>query len=298
MRVLSGIVALLLVAGPVAGASKRRECAQHCGGLVAACVADARDHGFGDLRRGCRASVLKRCKREGVAACTGFCGDGVAGAGEDCDGTDLGGRSCATLGFTGGTLACTSRCTVDVVGCTGTTFPATGQTTSFTAGDDGALRRGAGLRYQDNGDGTITDMNTGLMWERKSGEAGLHYHDDHFVWTPGPGSVWEWLALVNAENGGAGYAGHTDWRLPNLRELQSIVNYENSGPAIGSEFNMACAPGCTVAACSCTEPAPLWTSTTFTADPTLAWLVDFANGFVVNDAKTAAWHVRAVRGPE
>ena len=90
MRVLSGIVALLLVAGPVAGASKRRECAQHCGGLVAACVADARDHGFGDLRRGCRASVLKRCKREGVAACTGFCGDGVAGAGEDCDGTDLG----------------------------------------------------------------------------------------------------------------------------------------------------------------------------------------------------------------
>ena len=297
MRVFSGLLVLLVLAGPAAGGAKRRQCLQRCGGLIAACVTTATESGFGDLRRGCRASVLKRCKREGVVACGAFCGDGVAGDGEQCDGTDLGGRSCVAVGYTGGTLACTKGCELDVRGCTGATFPATGQTTSFTAGDDGSLRRGAGLRYQDNGDGTITDLNTGLMWEKKGDEPGLHYHDAHFVWTPGPGSVWEWLGLVNAENGGAGFAGHTDWRLPNLRELQSIVNYERAGVAVASEFDTGCAPGCSVTACSCTEPSALWTSTTFMADPAAAWVVDFANGFVGNAAKTDSWHVRAVRGP-
>jgi hypothetical protein len=295
---ITGIMLLLVLAGPTAGASRRRQCVQECGGLVAVCVQNAMDRSFGDLRRGCRAAVLKRCKHEGPAVCRAFCGDGVSGPGEECDGEDLGGRTCASAGFAGGTLACTTRCTLDLEGCTGATFPATGQTTSFTVGDDGSLQRGAGLRYRDNGDGTITDMNTGLIWEKKSGEQGLHYHDDHFVWRPGPGSIFEWVALLNAENGGTGFAGHTDWRLPNLRELQSILNYENSNPSVAAEFNTACTPGCSVTACSCTEPSALWTSTSFTADPTLAWLVDFNSGFVANDTKTVGWHARAVRGPE
>jgi hypothetical protein len=36
---------------------------------------------------------------------------------EDCDGTNLGGETCVTLEFGGGTLACDSRCTFDVTGC-------------------------------------------------------------------------------------------------------------------------------------------------------------------------------------
>ena len=44
---------------------------------------------------------------------------------------------------------------------------ATGVTTSYGAGDDGAVQAGAPLRYRDNGDGTISDLNTGLMWEKK-----------------------------------------------------------------------------------------------------------------------------------
>ncbi len=46
-------------------------------------------------------------------------------------------------------------------------FPATGQTTSYAAGDDGALTPGTALSYTDNGDGTITDNDTKLMWEKK-----------------------------------------------------------------------------------------------------------------------------------
>jgi hypothetical protein len=48
-------------------------------------------------------------------------------------------------------------------------FPATGQTTSYAAGDDGAIKAGAPLSYTHNGDGTITDNNTKLVWEKKSG---------------------------------------------------------------------------------------------------------------------------------
>lgn len=77
-------------------------------------------------------------------------------------------------------------CTDDLDACQaatgGTAFPATGQTRSFLARktgdstsdpvpvpDDGAVRAGAPMSFQDNGDGTITDLNTGLMWEKKCG---------------------------------------------------------------------------------------------------------------------------------
>jgi Protein of unknown function (DUF1566) len=298
MRLFTGIVLLMVLCQTAAGGSKQRQCVRACAGSIAACTSNATERGFGDLRRGCRAAVLKQCKRKGPAACNARCGDGAVQHAEECDGSDLAGRSCASLGFSGGTLACTSSCTLDLTGCSvGGAFLGTGQTTTFTPGDDGSLQRGAILRYRDNGDGTITDANTSLMWEKKVAEQGLHFHDNHFVWTPGPGSVWDWVASLNAENGGAGFANHTDWRLPNLRELQSIVDYQNSAPAVASEFNTACTPGCGMGACSCTEPSNLWTSTTFMADSTLAWWVDFANGFVGTDAKTAAWHARAVRGP-
>ena len=47
------------------------------------------------------------------------CGDGVAGGLEDCDGTDLAGQTCGTLGFYGGALDCTGVCIFDTTGCTG-----------------------------------------------------------------------------------------------------------------------------------------------------------------------------------
>ena len=81
--------------------------------------------------------------------------------------------------------------------------------------------------FSDNGDGTITDSATGLMWQKA---------DD--------GNTYDWQdALSYAEN--LSLAGHTDWRLPNAKELQSIVDYSRSpnttaSPAINPLFS--CTP--------------------------------------------------------
>ncbi len=81
--------------------------------------------------------------------------------------------------------------------------------------------------FTDNGDGTVTDKATGLTWQKA---------DD------GQTRNWE-EALANAEN--LKLAGHDDWRLPNAKELQSIVDYDQApdaaraaqrGPAIDSNF--------------------------------------------------------------
>ena len=62
-------------------------------------------------------------------------------------------------------------------------LPATGQTTSYVAGDDGDIRAGAPLKYRDNGDGTVTDENTKLMWEKKDqASGGLHNWNNTYPW--------------------------------------------------------------------------------------------------------------------
>ena len=76
--------------------------------------------------------------------------------------------------------------------------------------------------FVDNGDCTITDEATGLMWAQ----------DDS-----GMAMDWE-TALAYAEN--STYAGYDDWRLPNVKELQSIVDYSGVFPAIDSTmFNIS-----------------------------------------------------------
>jgi len=236
-----------------------------------------------------------------------YCGDGTIEAGEDCDGTSLNDATCASLGFTGGVLACAPGCSFDTTGCKGVPrtggFLATGQTSVYAPGDDGALRVGAPLSYTDNGDGPITDNNTGLMWEKKSDDDGLHDKDSAYswnpgpAWNPGPGSIWEWIAQVNAE-GSRGFAGHADWRIPNVRELQSIVNYQISYPApmVSAAFNGGCVPGCTVLTCSCTVAPLYWSSTTYVYGSGLAWGVSFSGGSVNIGNKLNGNPVRAVRG--
>ena len=64
--------------------------------------------------------------------------------------------------------------------------------------------------FSDNGDSTITDNATGLMWMQNDSKIGMIWED----------------ALSYAEN--MEYAGYSDWRLPNVKELQSIVDYTRS----------------------------------------------------------------------
>jgi len=104
--------------------------------------------------------------------------------------------------------------------------PVGGKYVRAVRGDDYGVNE-----YADNGDGTITDNSTGLMWTQDDNGEGID-------WT---------VALTYAE--GSEFAGYSDWRLPNVKELQSIVDYGYSpsatdaskvGPAIDPLFT--CTP--------------------------------------------------------
>lgn len=71
-------------------------------------------------------------------------------------------------------------------------------------------------RFKDNGDATVTDQATGLMWSRSDSGRGMDWRD----------------ALDYAEN--LELAGYRDWRLPNAKELQYIVDYTRSPETTGS----------------------------------------------------------------
>ena len=197
-------------------------------------------------------------------------------------------------------------------------FPATGQTTTYpadtqtgadvTVPDDGTVQAGTPLSYTDNGDGTITDNNTGLMWEKKDYDSSLHGVQDanRYPWSSyGAVTIWDWLAQINAEEG-TGFAGYRDWRIPNIRELLSIVDYGAGGvhdnivqPVIAAAFNTGCMAGCTV--CSCTRPDWHWSSTEgpeMYSYTNAALAVHFQTGVVLyaNDNKSDHYSVRAVRG--
>ena len=180
----------------------------------------------------------------------------------------------------------------------GQRFPATGQTTCWDTngnviacsgtGQDGQIQAGGALAYVDNGDGTITDLNTHLMWEKKSADGSIHDQSNGYAWADA------FSTFIGGLNAGGGFAGHTDWRLPNVKELQSIFNYQNYNPAISAAFNANCARGCTVTTCSCTQSSYYWSATTYAGGPYNAWVVDFTGGYMWG-AKPNGGYVRAVR---
>ncbi len=67
--------------------------------------------------------------------------------------------------------------------------------------------------FLDNGDGTVTDNATGLMWSQADSSEGLNWQE-----------ALAWVQQRNTES----YIGYSDWRLPNAKELQSIVDYTRS----------------------------------------------------------------------
>ena len=101
-----------------------------------------------------------------------------------------------------------------------------------------AVRSGPGGRpvqqgYVDNGDGTVTDTVTGLMWDKCPwGQFG----ED--CGSGSPSNYWTTSILkdVNAEYGGVNYKGYNDWRIPNYKELESLVKITAAYPAIDSRI--------------------------------------------------------------
>ena len=158
-------------------------------------------------------------------------------------------------------------------------------------GQDGQFQTGVARSYTDNLDGTITDNNTGLMWEKLSNDATVHDKDTVYLWEDAFAVK---VAMLNSSS----FAGHADWRLPNINELQSLANYGAQNPAVDPLFNTACPGGCDVTACSCTKTgfAFYWSSTTAESAPSSAWGVQFSPGDIHTGSKVPGDFVRAVRG--
>jgi len=156
-------------------------------------------------------------------------------------------------------------------------------------GYDGDVQAGAPLAYVDNGDGTVTDLNTGLMWEKKSDDGSIHDKDATYTLDD---ALTVHVGGLNA----ASFAGHDDWRVPNVRELQSIVDFHTTNPAVSAAFNTACTAGCDVTTCSCTTATFYWSSTAYMNSPGNKWQVDFVGGYVNNGGNINLHSVRAVRG--
>ena len=178
----------------------------------------------------------------------------------------------------------TSSIEVSIEGCSSATtrLLGTGQTSSYAPGDDGAVRAGGALSYTDNGDGTVTDNRTGLTWEKKT--------DDNvrtnYTWQ----AAFEYVAALNAAN----FAGHSDWRLPNVRELMSIIDYGRSNPSIDPIFGPTSGN---------TNFVTYWSSTSWAAyNPAgNAWGVEFRDAYdnligALPMGKSSYLRVRAVRG--
>lgn len=158
------------------------------------------------------------------------------------------------------------------------------------SGQDGEFQKGLARSYTDNGK-TITDNRTGLVWEKLADDDSVHDKDTIYTWADAFGKIQQL-------NTSPCFADQCDWRLPNVNELHSILDYAGTSSSLllPTVFNTGCTPGCTVMDCSCAAAGAHWSSTTYTESPDNAWEVLFDQGFVVIDFKVSPNFVRAVRG--
>jgi len=171
--------------------------------------------------------------------------------------------------------------------------PKTGQTTSYATGDDGNLQKGVtwpAPRFTDNLDGTVTDNLTGLIWLKNANCFGTKKWQD--------GATYPALEAANTLN--SGECGLTDgsvegaWRLPNVREMQSLVHYGVYNPAVPD----------TAGTGKWSEGQPFtgvqsnvyWSSTTDASGTGRAWYVALSDGSVYRDGKAYDKYVWPVRG--
>ncbi len=203
---------------------------------------------------------------------------------------DTGITQCGTADGTGNKKNCADA----VANASGAQIPL-GQDGHYGTGKDG--RKGKSLTIVSGGR-CVQDNHTGLMWEVKTDDGGLHDKDNIYSWystsnnngIPGTqndgicvGSDCDTAAFVNAVNE-AGWCGHKDWRLPTRREFRSIVDYSRHNPGIDLSYF----PN--------TQSGFYWSSSPYAYDNSLAWGIFFTNGFVHYNSKSYSYYVRLVRG--
>jgi len=116
-----------------------------------------------------------------------------------------------------------------------------------------------------NGDGTVTDVATGLIWQQQDDDIERNHAN----------------AISFCQN--LSLAGQSDWRLPNIKELTSLVDYRQTNPSID------------VAAFPNTNSSVYWSASSRASSSSSAWLVFFSFGVVNSNFKTNFNFVRCVR---
>jgi hypothetical protein len=154
-----------------------------------------------------------------------------------------------------------------------------GQQTSYLTGDDGYREDGIAWpdpRFTDNGDGTVTDNLTGLIWLQDISRFGQR------TWAQALDDC-NSLADDGTTLTDGSVAG--DWRLANVKELLSLIAFGNYSPAFP-----------TVHPFSNVQSSYYWSSTTYASNTTRAWRVGFGNGGMVSGDKSNDDYVWPVRG--
>jgi len=168
----------------------------------------------------------------------------------------------------------------------------TGQTISYNTSDDGDLEKGVAWpnpRFTNNGDGTVTDNLTGLIWLR----------DANCSLFNGP-QTWDDAVNIIVQQLEDGYCGLSDdssagdWRLPNRRELLSLLDDGYYNPALSN----------TAGTGQWSEGDPFynvqshyyWSSTTYAAFTGYGWYVYMGSGDVYHSSGINSYYVWPVRG--
>ena len=123
-------------------------------------------------------------------------------------------------------------------------------------------KKGGDMRFKNNSDGTITDTETGLIWQDQNAPKEMNWHE----------------AIEYAKS--LDLAGHTDWRIPTINELFSLIDFSKHNPATELP-NM--------------ESSYYWSSSTDASSTANAWHVHFTNGSVYRYYKSNSNYVRCVR---
>lgn len=139
-------------------------------------------------------------------------------------------------------------------------------------------------QYIDHGDGTITDAKSGLMWSKCS--IGQQWSENG---CSGAAANLEWadaLTTVQQFNTSGGLGGNADWRLPNIKELGSLVDPQCHSPAISLVFFPE------------TPSATYWSSTArvgTSGEANDGYSINFATGSDLSPEVTKLRHIRVVR---
>jgi Protein of unknown function (DUF1566) len=157
----------------------------------------------------------------------------------------------------------------------GTSIPCDG------TGQDGDIQAGLPYptpRFKDNGDGTVEDKLTDLIWLKNANCSTI----SPAVWATALSNA---NSLVDGQCDLSDGSMAGDWRLPNVKELQSLIDFGNISPALPTGH-----PFLNV------QSADYWSSTTRAGNPVLAWVVDLGDGNTIDVFKDNTTHVWPVRG--